>query len=281
MKIDKVIFSCSEEYSDFWSINSKIFSEQLNIEPVCLLFSENDNFKICEKYGQVKRMKFVPNLPKIIQITWAKFYHTKIEPATTWIIGDIDQIPLQRDYFVNTIEKISDCDYVHLNYDGCGQTLDMDPSLWLVKDGERGGGFDLPAHYHVAKGKTFHNVLGLDQPFEQQIQLLTSGKYGLGAIYNNIERNSERYYWIAEEQFSSHCIREQFLNEKINFHGFSYENRNNTQRINRSAWTGKYHYDKEKLVSKKFVDIHCHRPFSEQENFLYQILERAFQDEGS
>lgn len=276
MKIDKVIFSCSEEYSDFWEINSKIFYEKLGIEPVCLLFSENENFKICEKYGNVKKIKFISDLPKIIQITWSKFYYTKFEPNTTWIIGDIDQIPLQKKYFFDSLYEISDDDYVHLNYDGCGQTLYKDSSLWLVENGERGGGFDLPAHYHVAKGKTFFNVLNLQQDFKHQIKTLTCGKYGLGTIRPQINKNDEKFYWIAEEQLSSELIRNKVLNNEIKFHGFSYKNKNNTQRIGRDAWNGRYNYDLNKLIKKEFVDIHCHRPYNEQETELMKILDICY-----
>ena len=201
MKIQKVIFSCSEEYSDFWEINSKYFKEKLNIEPVCLLFTENKDFVISEQYGSVRKMQFIPNLPKIIQITWSKFYFTKTEPDTTWMIGDIDQVPLQKEYFFNSLKDIPNNDYAHLNYDGCGQSLGKMSNLWLTDGGERGGGFDLPAHYHVAKGKTFHNVLNLEQTFEEQIKILTSGIYGLGKIHKSIDRNSERFIGLQKNNF--------------------------------------------------------------------------------
>jgi hypothetical protein len=276
MKIQKVIFSCSEEYSDFWEINSKVFKEKLNIEPVCLLFTENKDFVISEQYGSVRKMQFIPNLPKIIQITWSKFYFTKTEPDTTWMIGDIDQVPLQKEYFFNSLKDIPNNDYAHLNYDGCGQSLGKMSNLWLTDGGERGGGFDLPAHYHVAKGKTFHNVLNLEQTFEEQIKILTSGNYGLGKIHKSIDRNSERFYWIAEEQFSSELIRTRVLNNSIKFHGFSYSNRNDTQRIGREAWNGNYNYNIEKLVNNGFIDIHCHRPYIEQEDQLMKILDLCY-----
>ena len=42
MKIDKVIFSTSDQYSPFWNIQSKIYKEALGIEPVCLLFGKKE-----------------------------------------------------------------------------------------------------------------------------------------------------------------------------------------------------------------------------------------------
>ena len=49
MKIDKVIFTTSVEYSDFWNINSKIFKTKLGIEPVCLLFGERSKTDVTEE----------------------------------------------------------------------------------------------------------------------------------------------------------------------------------------------------------------------------------------
>jgi hypothetical protein len=40
MKIQKAIFSSSEEYSDFWDTQLRVFKEALGIEPVCLLFGK-------------------------------------------------------------------------------------------------------------------------------------------------------------------------------------------------------------------------------------------------
>ena len=57
MKIQKVIFSSSEEYSDFWEPISKIFNENLGIEPVLIYFGEN---KLSEKYGKVYYQKYLP-----------------------------------------------------------------------------------------------------------------------------------------------------------------------------------------------------------------------------
>ena len=46
MKIDKVVFSTSEEFSPFWNIQSYIWKEKLGIEPVCILWGDVKNTKI-------------------------------------------------------------------------------------------------------------------------------------------------------------------------------------------------------------------------------------------
>ena len=71
MKIDKVIFSTSEEYSKFWNIQSKIYKEVLDIEPICILYGEKKNTDMTEEYGKVIERDFDPTLPKVLQITWS------------------------------------------------------------------------------------------------------------------------------------------------------------------------------------------------------------------
>ena len=61
MKIDKVIFPTSIEYSDFWNINSQIFKKCLNIEPLCLLFGKKEETNVSDEYGSVMEMEFRSN----------------------------------------------------------------------------------------------------------------------------------------------------------------------------------------------------------------------------
>ena len=53
MKIDKVIFSSSEEYSCWWNIQSKIWKTFLNIDPVLLLYGSKDRHNLSEEYGEI------------------------------------------------------------------------------------------------------------------------------------------------------------------------------------------------------------------------------------
>jgi hypothetical protein len=59
MKINKVIFSSSEEYSDFWNINSKIFKTKFGFDCVCHFFGDRANTNNSEEYGKVIDFKFI------------------------------------------------------------------------------------------------------------------------------------------------------------------------------------------------------------------------------
>lgn len=259
MKINKVVFSCSEEYSDFWNFNSKIFKKYLNIEPVCLLFGSKANCNLSTEFGDVIEMEYLDDLPKIIQLTWSKFYHTKTELNTTWMIGDIDQIPLQEDYFIKKISHIDSNAYVHLN--------DAYPE-W-----REGGIADLPAHYHVAKGETFNKILNLDISFKEHIEHIVNNNHLYGVKRTNKSLSIEKGLWCAEETRSTELIRKELNN--ITFKGFKVNNPGD--RICRSRMqSGEYVYDTEKLKNGKYIDIHCSRPFKDTEHSLNKIIQIAF-----
>jgi hypothetical protein len=98
MKIQKAIFSVTEppNYSSYWNIQSKLYKEGLGIEPVCLLFVKKSNTYMTEEYGKIIEMPIIEDIPWVIQMTMSKFYHTTTESETTWIIGDMDLLPLQK-----------------------------------------------------------------------------------------------------------------------------------------------------------------------------------------
>ena len=268
MKIDKIIFSCSEQYSDFWNIISKIYKTYLNIEPVCLLFGDIKNTDMHEKYGYICNIPYIDYLPKVLQITWSKFLYTKTEPETTWMIGDIDQLPLNKFWFTDNIEDINNEHYVHLNSSACAENRGYGIDGWLK------GLCDLPAHYHIAKGSTFKNFLTLEGDLEYEICNLVKNK--VGNIENLKKINDETsFFWCEEEHVTSKRLFEKYNSNKI--HLFSYNNTAN--KICRSRFDfqkNDYLYDTEKLKNKKYIDIHCERPYKKTETQINNILNIAW-----
>ena len=300
MKSDKVIFSTSEQYSPFWNIQSKIYKESLGIEPICLLFGKKENTNMTEEYGSIIEMEFIKDLPKVIQITWSKFDFPKTEPDTTWMIGDIDMIPLQSYYFTDYIKDAPEDSYLHLNFAGISlprrQKLDAflteGPQNMQENSGDGGEGADLPAHYHISKGKNFIKTFELDRTFREQIEhIIYSGRYGMGANeqskkpdwFNSEDwekgmkqiMNFRSYYWCAEESYSSQQIYDAIQSNDIEFYGFAYNN--STNRVDRGTWNDDvmdYQYSVEDLIDgKRYVDIHCERPYKKQEEAMNRIIE--------
>ena len=246
--LERIIFSTSDEYADFWPINSKIWKEHIGIEPICIHFGEKT---LTEKYGQVIKYNYLKDLPPILQVTWSKFRLPELFNGYT-IIGDIDQIPLNREYFLRNYSR-----YTHLNAFGC----DLTTEVWNNKGSLIMGGADLPGHYHVAIGEDYRKYYSDNKSFEEQINIFSETKsYGLGKISNDWN-NPEKYFWCLEEMYTSHMLK--INNVNIDMY-------NKANRICRSEWQNNmYLYDKD--VAN--IDIHCMRPYKEYEQQLFKVLE--------
>ena len=299
MKLDKVVFGCSETFSPWWNIQSRIWKTKFNVEPVCLLFGDKNKCGMSEKHGQVVEMKFDKELPDIIQIQFCKFYYPKTEPDKTWIIGDIDQIPLQTEYFLEDLPSIPDDAYAHLNYT---LTAQMRPDVRtdgfpgipadsFVKLGSyANGGFDLPGHYHVAKGHLYEKLFFNGRSFKEVLRyVIEAQRHGMikEDARKSLNQNIHGMYWVAEEGYTSEQIWYGLKSKKISgFYGKEYHIWN--QKIDRVGrlfdaqgrftpqWTGSnYLYDENKLRNKGYMDLHCHRPYHEQEKPMMNILNIA------
>jgi hypothetical protein len=268
MKIDKVIFSCSEQYSDFWNIISKIYKTKFNIEPICLLFGDIKNTNMTKDYGDIVQYSYIDNLPKILQVTWSKFFYTKLEPETVWMIGDIDQLPLNKFWFTDNIIDVEDDCYIHLNSSACAENRGLPIDSWCK------GICDLPAHYHVSKGKTFNEFLNLEGSLEEQVFNIVENKIGSIDNLKNIDNHTD-YFWCEEERVSSKNLLNKFKTNKIKLYAYN----NRVFKICRSRYDYKkndYIYSIEKLKNKKYIDIHCERPFEKTKLQIENILDIAW-----
>lgn len=289
MKIDKVLFACSAspEYSPFWNVQAEIFATKLGIEPICLLFGKKEEAGMSEQHGKVIEVTPDPSLPWSVQMVWSKFDYPTREPDTTWLIGDIDLVPLQRAHFTDRIASLPDTAYAHLNAGGISQPRlgCMDGFLNQgsqrhVKDAGGRGGTDVPAHYHVAKGRGFE-VLTQGRPFLDQVKhIVESNRYGMGVMDNWGEakraENPYWYYWCGEENYSSELILNAVRAGTINFVPIYYNNCNGTDRINRDEFREDYAYDQNKCKAQGYVDVHCARPYSKQATQLARMVNLAW-----
>ena len=73
MKPDKIIFTCSEQFSPFWNLQSQIWKTKMGIEPVLLLFGKKENTNVSEEFGKVHEMETDSSVPAILQVTVSKF----------------------------------------------------------------------------------------------------------------------------------------------------------------------------------------------------------------
>ena len=152
------------------------------------------------------------------------------------------------------------------------------------------GGFDLPGHYHCAKGKYYNSLYFKNKTFENVLDyIISSNRYGMikEDAQKNLNKQIHGTFWVAEEMYTSEYLWYGYKRGEIkNLHFKDYHIWNG--KIDRVGnlrdaagrwipqWNGSnYVYDENKLKNKGYVDIHCHRPYFEQEKPMLKILETA------
>jgi hypothetical protein len=209
----------------------------------------------------------------------SKFWHPTTEPDTVWMIGDIDMLPLQTAYFMEGYEKPKHGDYLHLNFSGIFQSLGLHPSVFSQVGSSIMGGADLAGHYHVATGKTFKDTL-----FDNTDLVGVLNDIVFGDKYTNAQEAGDgihKKFWCAEEKYTSKKLWDAMNSDSIRFIGKQYHNILN--RIDRGFWSSQakqyghpyVDINHTALSSNKFVDVHCHRPYHEQEKHLTELLTQA------
>jgi hypothetical protein len=214
-----------------------------------------------EEHGRIIEMPIDPKLPLLIQITWSKFWWVHTEPETTWLIGDIDMIPLSRHWFTDNIASVGDQDYVHLNADGITQ-LAGTPRWCDGVPEDKGCPTNLPGHYHVGKGRILDVGLERGNSFEAELQhIVKSGKYENTRGFREDDPIEQHALWCGEELRSTRAIRRQIQTGAIKFTPFSLLSgvgRLDGDTIEATAYDGtRICYE----PGRKYVDFHSVRPF--------------------
>jgi hypothetical protein len=250
MKIDKVIFTIDDNphYKGFWSSISKHYKQRMGMTPKLFIIGKDiDIESYDDSNGEIEIVDPVEGVPTIIQALMGKFYFTKTEPETTWLIGDLDLYPLQHKHFNDSIENINEDKYVHLN-----------PHAYTKNWRERIEG--LAGYNHVAKGKTFISELGLDRTFEEVVkEIYNSNKWGIkfqnntgGAL--NRQASDDWGWFCCEEMYTGFLLRES--NKLVEI-----PPQDGYKRVDRSDMK----YDINKVKNGDYIDFHSPRPY---ENYI-------------
>lgn len=257
MKIDKVIFSIDDNphYKGFWSSISRHFNQRIGIRPKLFIIGKDVDISSYDvTNGEIELVPPVEGIPSIIQALWAKFYYVKTEPETTWLIGDLDLYPLQKNHFVDRIKDISDDSYVHLNPYGYGKN-------W--REGYNG----LPGYFHVAKGRVFTEELGLERSFEEIVKgIYNSNKWGI-KFYNIQENNENRMaspdhgWFCCEEMYTGYLLKNSKKLVEVDPEG-------GYKRIDRSDMR----YNIEDIGKSMYIDFHSPRPYESHSEEIEKIV---------
>lgn len=257
MKIEKVIFSIDDNphYKGFWLSISRHFKTKMGITPKLFIIGNNvdvNGYSI--EFGEIEVVPVIPNVPTIIQALIGKFYFTKTEPETTWLIGDLDLYPLQKYHFTETIKDINDDGYVHLHPYAYGKE-------W------RNGVNGLAGYFHIAKGKTFMQELDFERSFGDVVdEIFNSNRYGIkfhgqGASQVSKEASNDYGWFCCEEMYTGVKLRDcKKLTEIPPLNGYT--------RVDRSTMI----YTIDDIKNGKYIDFHAPRPYEKYNEIIEKIV---------
>lgn len=237
MKIDKVLHACDDNpvYLDFWPVVSKLWKEVFKIEPVLLHFGDKNTD---ESYGQVIKLK--GKHEGHLNSLCARYWFPSTEPETTFMISDIDMLPMSKFFFIDQIKDVDSEKYVHLS-----------------------GHFrPLPSCYHIAKGRNFKDVLnisgGLDDYIDKNINNHGGATHGVF--------NDQFKHWGTDEHYGTSRIEDLLKTEPDRFVSFDREPIEN--RLDRSNWS----YNEEDVLQNKYCDCHSIRPYADHKGEIDKII---------
>lgn len=235
-KIDRVILSSNDNpmYLQFWPLVANAWQKLIGIKPTLILIAE-DNIQVDETVGEVIRLKPISGIStasyaQIIRLLAPIFFENEIS-----IISDIDMLPLNKDYFINSVKDIPDDKFVVYR------------DMAYGKDSLR-----FPMCYNAGKGYLFKDIFKINSVNDIENKIKEWVKKGCSWETDEVMLYTHVRGW---NKFKSHCI---FLGHTSMV----------PQRIDRVAWG----YDKNKLKNHYYIDAHMVRPL---DKYYKEIKELA------
>ena len=247
MKIDKVIMATdlNEEYIGFWNVVSKVWKEEIGIEPVLYVISDKKVNYLSEQHGKVHYYSPEKSIATSHQAQVIRHFAAAQFPNDNCIITDIDMMPLNRGYYTALAQPAKEEDVIIYSADAYPPGHPSHPAF--------------PMCYICAKGSTFLEIIGgnIDN-FSTNIHKWMDAGFG----------------WSTDEKYFYHLLEKWSKNEGqgrivLYRRGFNSGDHTNMHRIDRSEHP---YYDLGKLESGGYIDYHMPRPFSKYGDFINNIL---------
>lgn len=234
MNIDYVIVSSDNNklYLDFWPIVRDMWYDLVKIKPILVLISDRDFITENEKFI-IHELKSINDIDTGFQSQISRMYITKFYKNSICLTSDIDMIPLNRNYFINSVVDVDDNSIVILSSDAYNSNR-------------------YPLCYNVASGNTFNEILDLECSFEDYCKRLLEYKQG----------------WDTDELYFSKCVNEFSYKDRIVFKKRGWINGIAKSRIDRCNWR----YDINLLKNNYYIDSHSLRPYFTYKKQIDQLI---------
>lgn len=236
LKIDRVILSCDTNptYIQFWPIVAKAWKELIGIQPTLALIAEDD-VDIDTSLGDIIRIKPIPNIPTSLQAQVIRLFLPAYFENEVCLISDIDMLPLNKDYFIDSIKNIPENKFV------------------VYRNMAYGNMSRFPMCYNAGKGSLFKEIFKIRNINEISGKIKDWHSLKLGWDTDEKMLTKLLLNW---NKVSKKCV---FLNH----------NAMPERRIDRLKWG----YDKKKLKEGYYIDAHMVRPLDKYYKEIKELLD--------
>jgi hypothetical protein len=243
MKLDIVIHSSDSNpmYLDFWPLVSKVWNIRFGLRPLLVYIDEDHTIPIDTTYGDVIKMKPLPDIPKYLQCQCVRFWIATQYPDKICMTSDIDMFPVSKAYFLDTLAGVPNDKYVHLNANMTTLTG------YLIY---------LPVCYHVAKGSLFRKVHDIEPSWPEFMGKLNRIAAVPNRYNQSVEFLKDKPQWGIDEDYTTERILS-YPDRSL----FLMVNRTHA-RIDRSDWK----WTEEDIKADVYADSHSIRPYRDPEN---------------
>jgi len=113
LKIDRVILATDnhENYIQFWPLVAKAWKEIVGVQPTLALIAD-ESVIIDESLGDVIRFEPIPGVSTALYAQTIRLLLPALFPEDGCILSDIDMIPLNKSYFIDSVVDVPDDQFV-------------------------------------------------------------------------------------------------------------------------------------------------------------------------
>jgi len=274
MKIDKAIFGVDNSYFlEFWPVQAKVCKELLGIEPVLFYICDEESDFYYDDYGLVKKIKKVDDVNTGLLACIVRMFGSKFFPNEVCLTCDLDMLMINKEYFVNQIEKFDNdslviftSDAYDLNRPEATELFNNEPFPFTQEM------YGYP--YNAAKGVIFNKILDTDCTFEEFVHRHNNYKPGY------------HYMWMIDEFYFADCVNHKKhnvevnklirghkspwkANRRIDRHNFPV-NLEFQNEIDAQIKDGIYNVDL--LENGYYIDANCCRPYNKYKNAIDNLV---------
>ncbi|HJZ24116.1 MAG TPA: hypothetical protein VJ201_06695 [Candidatus Babeliales bacterium] len=219
-------------YIDFWPLVSQAWVKLIGIRPTLALISEK-KIPVDTTYGDVIYFYPIPGVSTALQSQTIRLLLPALFPDEISIISDIDMLPINKEYFINSVREIPQDKFVVYRDRG-----------YKPPHNNR-----FPMCYNAGKGILFKEIFGVNSIDDIPKIIKKWNTTGYGWITDEMMLYQHLLSW---KKYATHCVK---LGHEVG------------PRIDRISWV----YSPEKLVEKYYIDSHLLRPLNNYRKEISQI----------